>query len=202
MLRMTDNNSNAAAANENEFISIDQKRRQITFIESSSASSGGAATAATAAENANAASAIEGVPATPSATSSALDRAPMVSAPKIFAFDGLFTNADPQVSSLGCRPRVTIYDAWPVDSSPFRFMATDFSMPQLFPQSDVCTAALQDVIPAVLDGIDGCVLALGHPKSGNWNGSFPQTEDELMLEYSNLPCRSIPVHVRLDGQRR
>lgn len=119
MLRMTDNNSNAAAANENEFISIDQKRRQITFIESSSASSGGAATAATAAENANAASAIEGVPATPSASSSALDRAPMVSAPKIFAFDGLFTNADPQVSSL----RVTLmmhgpsipvpFDLWP-----------------------------------------------------------------------------------------
>lgn len=82
MLRMTDNNAGATGAggNENEFISIDQKKRQITFIES------------VAGENAaNAAGAS-------SSTAAVLDRAPMVSAPKIFAFDGLFTNADPQVS--------------------------------------------------------------------------------------------------------
>lgn len=83
MLRMTDNNAGATGAggNENEFISIDQKKRQITFIESAAAGENAA----------NAAGAS-------SSTAAVMDRAPMVSAPKIFAFDGLFTNADPQVS--------------------------------------------------------------------------------------------------------
>lgn len=91
MLRMTDNNA-AAVSGGNEFINIDQKKRQITFLESSAA--------ATSTETANDPAASADVAAGPSsaAASSLMDRAPMVSAPKIFAFDGLFTSNDPQVS--------------------------------------------------------------------------------------------------------
>lgn len=96
MLRMTDNNNAGGCPNENEFISIDQKKRQITFIEASSSSTG-VGVGAAGIENANiAAAASEAGPS----NAAILDRAPMVSAPKIFAFDGLFTNADPQVSIL------------------------------------------------------------------------------------------------------
>ena len=31
---------------------------------------------------------------------------------------------------------------------------------------DVCTSALSEVIPAVLDGSDGCLLVIGYPGSG------------------------------------
>lgn len=111
MLRMTDNNnsSNAVGATvtsgENEFISIDQKKRQITFIEPSvvGVGTGAAATAAAGVVVPPTAGAIEGQNANEAVAGSSavpLDRAPMVSAPKIFAFDGLFTNVDPQVSKF------------------------------------------------------------------------------------------------------
>ncbi|XP_030384212.1 kinesin-like protein GA13060 [Scaptodrosophila lebanonensis] len=58
----------------------------------------------------------------------AQERAPMVAAPKMFAFDNLFTTEDKQ--------------------------------------SDVCAAALSEVIPAVLEGSDGCLLAMGYPSTG------------------------------------
>lgn len=72
MLRMTTTTTteNTAKGGENEFIDIDQKKRQITFLEP------------------------------PSVADSLGDRAPMVSAPKIFAFDGLFTANDSQVNSI------------------------------------------------------------------------------------------------------
>lgn len=57
------------------------------------------------------------------------DRGPMVSAPKIFAFDNLFTHDDPQL--------------------------------------DVSSSALSEVIPAVLEGTDGCLLTLGYPNAGS-----------------------------------
>jgi len=31
---------------------------------------------------------------------------------------------------------------------------------------DICASALSEVIPAVLEGSDGCLLALGHPGTG------------------------------------
>ncbi|KAH8409525.1 hypothetical protein KR222_007719, partial [Zaprionus bogoriensis] len=62
----------------------------------------------------------------------AQERAPMVAAPKMFAFDNLFSAEDKQ--------------------------------------SDVCAAALSEVIPAVLEGSDGCLLAMGYPGTGQ-----PQT---------------------------
>lgn len=33
-------------------------------------------------------------------------------------------------------------------------------------QSDVCASALSEVIPAVLEGSDGCLLAMGYPATG------------------------------------
>lgn len=56
------------------------------------------------------------------------DRGPMVAAPKLFAFDNLFTCDDAQL--------------------------------------EVCASALSEVIPAVLEGSDGCLLTLGYPKVG------------------------------------
>lgn len=45
------------------------------------------------------------------------------------------------------------------------------SLPSALPlQSDVCAAALSEVIPAVLEGSDGCLLAMGYPGTGQ-----PQT---------------------------
>lgn len=45
----------------------------------------------------------------------------------------------------------------------------------IFPprQIDVCASALSEVIPAVLEGSDGCLLAIGYPGAGekfyaNW----------------------------------
>lgn len=89
MLRMTDNNHSAGGGN--EFIRIDEKKRQITFLEAPLSSS--------AQECEESATTAAGAATTPVAgPSSSTDRAPMVSAPKIFAFDGLFTTSDTQVS--------------------------------------------------------------------------------------------------------
>lgn len=46
----------------------------------------------------------------------------------------------------------------------------------------MCTATLQDVIPAVLDGIDGCVLALGHPKSGNYHRIWRRRTKQILKQ--------------------
>ena len=58
------------------------------------------------------------------------ERGPMVAAPKMFAFDGLFTGDDSQ--------------------------------------ADVCSSALSEVIPAVLEGSDACLLTLGYPAAGKF----------------------------------
>ncbi|TDG45440.1 hypothetical protein AWZ03_008206 [Drosophila navojoa] len=81
------------------FMALDKKKRQVTLTD----------------------------PKTVSAPQ-AQERAPMVAAPKMFAFDNLFTAEDKQ--------------------------------------SDVCAAALSEVIPAVLEGSDGCLLAMGYPGTG------------------------------------
>lgn len=93
---MTDNNAAVGAAGsgggpENKFINIDQKKRQITFLEPSTSAAplSTSTPGSSSGENANTAS---------TSVAAVLDRAPMVSAPKIFAFDGLFTTDDPQVS--------------------------------------------------------------------------------------------------------
>lgn len=41
-------------------------------------------------------------------------------------------------------------------------------------QIDVCASALSEVIPAVLEGSDGCLLALGYPAAGE-RKTFPPT---------------------------
>lgn len=86
------------------YLSIDKKKRQITLTD----------------------------PTTTSAPSSAAsqERGPKVAAPKIFAFDNLFTDEDAQ--------------------------------------TDVTSSALSEVIPAVLEGNDGCLLTLGYAESGMW----------------------------------
>ncbi|EDW04005.1 kinesin-like protein CG14535 [Drosophila grimshawi] len=88
---------------EHDFMALDKKKRQVTLTDPKNV-----------------------------CAPQAQERAPMVAAPKMFAFDNLFTADDKQ--------------------------------------SDVCAAALSEVIPAVLEGSDGCLLAMGYPGTGQ-----PQT---------------------------
>lgn len=100
MLRISE--SSLADGTQPHYLSIDKKKRQITLTD----------------------------PTTTAAptTAASQERAPKVAAPKIFAFDNLFTDEDVQ--------------------------------------SDVTSSALSEVIPAVLEGTDGCLLTLGYAESG------------------------------------
>ncbi|KAH8377385.1 hypothetical protein KR093_005178 [Drosophila rubida] len=105
MLRVADKPATAIASPHGEphFMALDKKKRQVTLTDPKNV-----------------------------CAPQAQERAPMVAAPKMFAFDNLFTAEDKQ--------------------------------------SDVCAAALSEVIPAVLEGSDGCLLAMGYPGTGQ-----PQT---------------------------
>uniref|UniRef100_A0A1S4GY17 Uncharacterized protein n=1 Tax=Anopheles gambiae TaxID=7165 RepID=A0A1S4GY17_ANOGA len=87
------------------YLTVDKKKRQVTLTETHS-----------------------------SATMAPSERGPMVSAPKMFAFDALFTTEDSQ--------------------------------------QDICGTALSEVIPAVLEGSDGCLLSLGYPGAGQSRTMF------------------------------
>lgn len=99
MLRISD--SVPSETTQSHYLCIDKKKRQITLTDPATMAPNSAATQ---------------------------ERAPMVAAPKIFAFDNLFTHDDAQ--------------------------------------SDVSASALSEVIPAVLEGTDGCLLTLGYPNAG------------------------------------
>lgn len=71
MLRVADNQNDSLNPSN---MSIDKKKRQVTLSEPSSGTAAAAAASAT------------------------QERGPMVAAPKMFAFDNLFTNEDSQVS--------------------------------------------------------------------------------------------------------
>lgn len=92
------------------YMCIDKKKRQITLTDPATMALNTTATA------------------TATVAAATQDRGPMVSAPKIFAFDNLFTHDDAQL--------------------------------------DVSSSALSEVIPAVLEGTDGCLLTLGYPNAG------------------------------------
>ncbi|KAH8352083.1 hypothetical protein KR084_001844, partial [Drosophila pseudotakahashii] len=104
MLRVAERDRNSAGT-EPDFMALDKKKRQVTLTDPRNACP---------------------------APQAAQERGPMVAAPKMFAFDHLFTAEDKQ--------------------------------------SDVCASALSEVIPAVLEGSDGCLLAMGYPATGQ-----PQT---------------------------
>lgn len=107
MLRISD--AAPSASTKPHYLCIDKKKRQITLTDPATMA-----------------------PCTTAAVTTAAatqDRGPMVSAPKIFAFDNLFTHDDPQL--------------------------------------DVSSSALSEVIPAVLEGTDGCLLTLGYPNAGS-----------------------------------
>uniref|UniRef100_A0A1B0AWT8 Kinesin motor domain-containing protein n=1 Tax=Glossina palpalis gambiensis TaxID=67801 RepID=A0A1B0AWT8_9MUSC len=99
MLRVADVHTDA---DNPHFMMVDKKKRQITLTDPAAIST--------------------------VAVSTSQERGPMVAAPKMFAFDSLFTTDDQQ--------------------------------------SDVCASALSEVIPAVLEGSDGCLLTIGYPNSG------------------------------------
>ncbi|XP_053673857.1 kinesin-like protein CG14535 [Anopheles nili] len=87
------------------YLTVDKKKRQVTLTETQS-----------------------------STAMAPSERGPMVSAPKMFAFDALFTTEDSQ--------------------------------------QDICGTALSEVIPAVLEGSDGCLLSLGYPGAGQSRTMF------------------------------
>lgn len=101
MLRISDTTTTTDGA-QPHYLCIDKKKRQITLTDPVTLST----------QN----------------TAATQERSPMVAAPKIFAFDNLFTHDDAQ--------------------------------------TDVCSSALSEVIPAVLEGTDGCLLTLGYPNAG------------------------------------
>lgn len=79
MLRVTDTNADSEHPH---FMMVDKKKRQVTLTDP----------VATAAANAVSASTSQ-------------ERGPMVAAPKMFAFDNLFTTEDQQVSLTVCRSK-------------------------------------------------------------------------------------------------
>ncbi|XP_053692242.1 kinesin-like protein GA13060 [Sabethes cyaneus] len=106
------------------YLTVDKKKRQVTLCETQT--------------NLAACSSA----ATP-------ERGPMVSAPKMFAFDALFTTEDSQ--------------------------------------HDVCGSALSEVIPAVLEGSDGCLLSLGYPGAGQSRTMFG-TLASAPSDLGAIPC--------------
>ncbi|XP_070497103.1 kinesin-like protein CG14535 isoform X4 [Chironomus tepperi] len=128
MLRVSDNPPTDGEKSVS-YLSIDKKKRQVTLSEPTNAQN-------VTGQNQS------------SSNNAAQDRGPMVSAPKMFAFDALHTNDDSQL--------------------------------------DVCASALSEVIPAVLDGSDGCLLSIGYPGAGQNRtmlGSVASTSD-----LGAIPC--------------
>lgn len=123
MLRISD--AAPSDTTKTHYLCIDKKKRQITLTDP-----------ATMAPN-----------TTATTVAATTDRGPMVSAPKIFAFDNLFTHDDPQL--------------------------------------DVSSSALSEVIPAVLEGTDGCLLTLGYPNAGlcrcTFSSSVAVSTDEQFI---------------------
>ncbi|XP_025202408.1 kinesin-like protein CG14535 isoform X3 [Melanaphis sacchari] len=108
----------AATAEPSNFMSVDKKHRQLTLID----------------------------PNAPPASDGS--RRVGVAAPKMFAFDALFTQEDSQV--------------------------------------DVCSAALMDVINAVIHGTDGSVFCFGHQNLGKTYTMIGSPEDPQ--SYGIIPC--------------
>lgn len=104
------------------YLSIEKKKRQITLTDLTTTS-------------------------TPSSAASQ-ERAPKVAAPKIFAFDNLFTDEDAQ--------------------------------------SDVTSSALSEVIPAVLEGTDGCLFTLGYAESGMWKINIFRSHQSNALQWNTV----------------
>lgn len=103
-------------------LSVDKKRRQLTLQEPGQAS----------AEN-----------------DGPEDRRIGVAAPKMFAFDGLFTSEDSQVR-LYLNSQVNRAEV-------MRFCCV---------KADVASSVLGDIVTAVINGSDGCVFCYGHAQVG------------------------------------
>ncbi|KAG4076293.1 hypothetical protein HA402_014842 [Bradysia odoriphaga] len=121
MLRIADSQPDVA---NQHFMCIDKKKRQVTLTDPATAVS------------------------STSTAASSQERGPMVAAPKMFAFDGLFTCDDTQ--------------------------------------ADICSSALSEVIPAVLEGSDGCLLTLGYPQAGQSKTMFGSVSSAGDL--GAIPC--------------
>lgn len=130
MLRIYD--ATPGEGTQQHYLCIDKKKRQITLTDPSALAANTAATQ---------------------------ERGPMVAAPKIFAFDNLFTHEDSQ--------------------------------------TDVSASALAEVIPAVLEGTDGCLLTLGYPNAGECRDAAAFDFDCVFIRLVFPPRRSIEDNVRL-----
>ncbi|XP_021702212.1 kinesin-like protein CG14535 isoform X2 [Aedes aegypti] len=113
--------TSTSSSSSNNYLTVDKKKRQVTLCETQ----------------------------TNLACGGTQERGPMVSAPKMFAFDALFTTEDSQ--------------------------------------HDICGSALSEVIPAVLEGSDGCLLSLGYPGAGQSRTMFG-TLASAPSDLGAIPC--------------
>ncbi|CAD7080007.1 unnamed protein product [Hermetia illucens] len=135
MLRVSDSPSVTDDDARPHFMTVDKKKRQVTLSDPTTCTA---------------------------VASTSQERGPMVAAPKMFAFDGLFTTEDLQ--------------------------------------SDICASALSEVIPAVLEGSDGCLLTIGYPNSGQSRtmlGSVTQPND-----LGAIPCAIAWLYKGINERRQ
>ncbi|XP_055632342.1 kinesin-like protein CG14535 [Toxorhynchites rutilus septentrionalis] len=119
------------------YLTVDKKKRQVTLCETQTNLAGSSA--------------------------ATQERGPMVSAPKMFAFDALFTTEDSQ--------------------------------------QDVCGSALSEVIPAVLEGSDGCLLSLGYPGAGQSRTMFGALTSPPS-ELGAIPCAIAWLYKGINEKRQ
>lgn len=101
MLRVSDNPPDLQSNNPPCYLSIDKKKRQVTLSDPSTMTT--AATAQTTQPSTTSSTQVSGSGiggVGTSGTTASQERGPMVAAPKMFAFDSLFTNDDTQVSEF------------------------------------------------------------------------------------------------------
>ncbi|XP_058814838.1 kinesin-like protein CG14535 [Topomyia yanbarensis] len=119
------------------YLTVDKKKRQVTLCETQTNLAG--------------------------STAATQERGPMVSAPKMFAFDALFTTEDSQ--------------------------------------HDICGSALSEVIPAVLEGSDGCLLSLGYPGAGQSRTMFG-TLASPPSDLGAIPCAIAWLYKGINEKRQ
>lgn len=60
-------------------------------------------------------------------------------------------------------------------------------------QNDVTASALSEVIPAVLEGTDGCLLTIGYPESGGSFFTFLWTPEDFSLVFQQFSPPPLPL---------
>ncbi|XP_055540135.1 kinesin-like protein CG14535 isoform X2 [Wyeomyia smithii] len=157
MLRVSDDPPKAAAQ------AGSQEETQTATVQSASAGGGGSSSYLTVDKKKRQVTLCETQTNLASSSAATPERGPMVSAPKMFAFDALFTTEDSQ--------------------------------------HDICGSALSEVIPAVLEGSDGCLLSLGYPGAGQSRTMFG-TLASAPSDLGAIPCAIAWLYKGINEKRQ